>query len=118
MCCQRSDQFAKRSIAPLTELQIGLSARIAYVCTKSDQQLHRLDGLQLRPGSTVKLHQAYPSYVVECEGASIALDTAVAANIHVWLPDDGPVTEAGEEESPRQSKGRSRGFQRRRRRRI
>ena len=33
----------------------------------------------------MKLHQEYPTYVIECEGTSIALDGEVAQNINVWI---------------------------------
>ena len=90
---QRSARYVLKTDVPLPELSIGESARIAYKYSKDDQQLHQLDGLQERPGSTVKLHQAYPSYVIECEGASIALDKQVAANIHIWMPNHEPLDE-------------------------
>jgi len=84
-CCRVSARYVQKLIVPLSELKIGQSARVAYVYTKSDQQLHRLTSLQIRPGRVVKLHQEYPSYVIECEGASIALDDEVARSINVWV---------------------------------
>ncbi len=84
-CCRISARYVQKIIVPLTELAIGQTARVAYVYTRSDQQLHRLTSLQIRPGTVVKLHQAYPSYVIECDGASIAMDSEVARNINVWI---------------------------------
>jgi DtxR family Mn-dependent transcriptional regulator len=84
-CCRSFAKFAGRIVAPLTELEIGQSARIAYVYANSDQQMHRLASLQIKPGAAVKLHQRHPAYVIECGGASIALDEDVAANINIWI---------------------------------
>jgi DtxR family Mn-dependent transcriptional regulator len=84
-CCRVSARYAHQIIVPLTELKIGQSARVAYVYSRTDRQLHRLNSLQVRPGTVVKLHQKYPSYVIECEGASIALDTEVARSINVFI---------------------------------
>jgi DtxR family Mn-dependent transcriptional regulator len=84
-CCRVSARYVQKIIVPLTELKIGQSARVAYVYTRNDQQLHRLTSLQIRPGTEVKLHQEYPSYVIECDGASIAMDAEVARNINVWI---------------------------------
>ncbi len=84
-CCRSSARFAEKLIVPLTELAVGQSARVAWVYARSDQQLHRLASLQIRPGSIVKLHQLSPSWVIECDGANIALDTEVARAINVWL---------------------------------
>ena len=83
-CCKRSAKTAQNSVIPLTELSVGQSVRIAYVSCKNDQQLHKIDSLQIRPGVLVKMHQIYPSYVIECEGANIALDREIVSNIHVW----------------------------------
>jgi DtxR family Mn-dependent transcriptional regulator len=90
-CCRVSARYVQKIVVPLTELQIGQTARVAWVYTRSDQQLHRLTSLQIRPGSIVKLHQDYPSYVIECDGASIALDEAVARSINVWLEGATPL---------------------------
>ena len=88
-CCRRFATVAQSSVIPLTELDVGQSAKIAYVQCKNDQQMHRMDGLQIRPGVQIKLHQKYPTFVVECEGMSIALDEEVASNIKVWTKQPG-----------------------------
>jgi DtxR family transcriptional regulator, Mn-dependent transcriptional regulator len=92
-CCRVSARWVQKIVVPLTELQIGQTARVAWVYTRSDQQLHRLTSLQIRPGSIVKLHQDYPSYVIECDGASIAMDADVARSINVWLEGAAAVTD-------------------------
>lgn len=96
-CCRVSARWVQKIVVPLTELQIGQTARVAWVYTRSDQQLHRLTSLQIRPGSIVKLHQDYPSYVIECDGASIAMDAEVARCINVWMEGAAAVTD----EAPR-----------------
>ncbi len=83
-CCKRSEKTALNYAIPLNQLKVGSSGRIAYVKSQNDQQIHRFEGLCVRPGVTVKLHQKYPTYVIECEGAQIALDNDIAANISVW----------------------------------
>jgi DtxR family Mn-dependent transcriptional regulator len=83
-CCKRDDRMAQSSVIPLSELDVAETARIAYVFCRDDQQMHLIDGLQIRPGALIKLHQKYPTFVIECEGASIALDEKIADNIRVW----------------------------------
>ena len=83
-CCKNSSRTAQSSVVPLVELDVGQSARVAYVNCKSDQQLHKMDNLRIRPGVVVTLHQRYPTYVVECEGSNIAMDEQIASNICVW----------------------------------
>ena len=83
-CCKASSKTMQSSVIPVSDLKIGQSARVAYVNCNNDQQLHKIDGLQIRPGAIVKLHQNYPTFVIECEGANIAMDERVASNICIW----------------------------------
>ncbi|MCP4259914.1 MAG: metal-dependent transcriptional regulator [Planctomycetes bacterium] len=83
-CCKESYRTAQSSVVPLVELKVGQSARIAYINCKSDQLLHKIDNLCIRPGAIITLHQRYPSYVVECESSNIAMDEQIASNICVW----------------------------------
>jgi len=83
-CCKVSARVAGSSVIPLTELEVREAARVAYINCMTDQRLHKMEGLQIRPGTMIKLHQTYPTFVIECEGAHIALDASVASNICVW----------------------------------
>ncbi len=87
-CCARHAQVVESSVIPLDQLKVGENAKIAYVYAPNDQQLHRLENLLIRPGMIVKLHQRYPSFVIECENSLIALDEQVVADIQVWSTDD------------------------------
>ncbi|WP_420266353.1 metal-dependent transcriptional regulator [Candidatus Magnetominusculus dajiuhuensis] len=83
-CCDSAATTIESSVIHLTEMEIGQAARVAYVNCRKDHELHRLNGLQIRPGVNIKLHQTYPSFVIECEGSNIALDEEIANNICVW----------------------------------
>ena len=83
-CCKRYANTTESSVTCMTELKVGQSARVAYVNCKNDQLLHKIDGLQIRPKTIVKLHQIYPCYVIECEGANIAIDKEIVSKIFVW----------------------------------
>ena len=83
-CCMRSANSAIKQIVPLKELEVGQTARVAYINAKDDRQMHKLDDLHVRPRMVVKVHQQYPCYVIECEGAHIALDEEIVSSICVW----------------------------------
>ena len=87
-CCRQHAQVVESSVVSLNQLRIGESARIAYVYASNDQQLHRLENLLVRPGMTVKLHQRFPTFVIECENSLIAIDEEVASAIQVWSSGD------------------------------
>ncbi len=95
-CCRHSSTTAQSSVIPLVELAVGQSARVAYINCKSDQQLHKIDSLCIRPGAVVTLHQRYPAYVIECEDSNIAMDEEIVSNICVWRQPEH-VQEAGKE---------------------
>lgn len=111
-CCRRSAKTIRSSVMNLTDMEVSQCARIAYINSGSDHDLHRLNGLQIRPGSEIKLHQKYPCYVVECENASIALDGKIAGNICVWAEPASSKSAEKEEIVPVRKKGGSfgRGF--------
>jgi DtxR family Mn-dependent transcriptional regulator len=84
-CCQKSSRNAQNQVVSLSELEIGQEARVAYINSRDDdRQMHMLDSLQIKPRTAVKIHQRYPCFVVECEGAHIAMDEDVVENICVW----------------------------------
>jgi len=109
-CCRHSSRTAQSSVIPLVELEVGQSARVAYINCKSDQQLHKMDSLCIRPGVVVTLHQRYPTYVVECEGSNIAMDEEIVSNICVWREPEH--LQAAGKESPDQPSRRSSGWSR------
>jgi DtxR family Mn-dependent transcriptional regulator len=108
-CCKSSARMVRSSVIPLTELEIGQSAKIAYVQSLDNQQHHLFEGMQIRPGSFIKLHQKYPSYVIECEGTNIAVDDEVAGNIRLWADTreflNEPEAETTAEQAGRRRKG-------------
>ena len=83
-CCRQSAKTVQKAVVPLSDLEVGRLARIAYIECKDDRRMHKLNGLQIRPGSTVRMHQKYPCHVIDCEGSNIALDEDIVANIRVW----------------------------------
>lgn len=107
-CCKHSSRTAQSSVIPLVELAIGQSARVAYINCKSDQQLHKIDGLCIRPGAVVTLHQRYPTYVIECEGSNIAMDEEIVSNICVWRKPEQPEADGKEAIEKPDRKGRDR----------
>lgn len=102
-CCRRQRHTVESPVLPLTRLGVGESAQIAYVNAENDRQLHKLENLLLIPGNTVKLHQRAPSFVIECENSTIALDERMAEAISVWAP-------SATVEGPRGRRGRRRGL--------
>jgi len=83
-CCKRALITNENLVVPLTRLRVGQAARVAHVNYKDDQQFHKIDDLHIRRGTSIKLLQVSPAYVIECEGAHIVLDEEIAAKICVF----------------------------------
>ena len=88
-CCERSLRHVQCAPCSLAELKVSDAARVAFLKSEDDGQIHRLDGLHIRPGSILRMRQTFPCFVIECEGARIALEEKVARNIYVWVEGAG-----------------------------
>jgi len=60
--------------------------------------MHKLSHFGIMPGATVKIHQRFPSFIVQCGNTQVAMEEAVAREVFVFAP------QAGEE--PQQPKRR------------
>ena len=69
---------------PLLELPVGTWARVAYVSSASDERQHRLTHFGVIPGNRIKLHQVKPSVVLMVGESRLAMERAIARDIHVW----------------------------------
>ena len=87
-CCRQKTKMAESSVFPLTELEQGEFARVAYVNGRNNQRTQRMGVLQIRPGAAIRVLQKYPCYVVDCEGGNVALGNEEASSISVWKPDN------------------------------
>jgi DtxR family Mn-dependent transcriptional regulator len=83
-CCRQVSEDLKPIVVPCDQLQVGESARVAYFCTKEHSRLLKLSALGISPGTSLRLIQKWPAYVVQCEETEIALEPDVAKNIYVW----------------------------------
>lgn len=83
-CCVEARDVVDNVVVPLTRLEAGRTAKIAYVSTPSHSRLHKLISFGLTPGMTLRVHQRSPSYVISCEQTELALEEEVAGDIYVW----------------------------------
>ncbi len=85
-CCKRKETHIESSaVAPLTELSVGEEARVAYIISNGEEKtLHFLNALGVHPGSDIKLHQTYPTYVIEQGNTQLAMEESIASTIFLW----------------------------------
>jgi DtxR family Mn-dependent transcriptional regulator len=88
-CCREARQSVESLVVPLTKLAAGERGRVAYLSSVEPARLHKLMAFGIAPGMEVRVHQHYPTLVVECERTQIAMEEAIARDIHVWREGKG-----------------------------
>jgi DtxR family Mn-dependent transcriptional regulator len=82
-CCASFSVDVPPLVVRLPHLRLGERGTVTYITTSERGRLHRLAGLGLVPGATLRLHQRHPSLVVELGETTVALDGRVAGEIFV-----------------------------------
>ncbi len=82
-CCTKFKKEMRPLVIPLEELGLGDQGRIVFIAPKSHQRLDRLSTLGIIAGSTVRMHQKNPSYVLEIGETTLALDKEIVKDIYV-----------------------------------
>ena len=76
-------QEMKPLVGPLADLMPGDRAKIVFITPGSHSRLDRLSAMGVVPGSTVKLHQKRPSYVIQIGETMVAVDKEITREMFV-----------------------------------
>lgn len=79
-CCRLYTREVKPLVQPLTDMEVGTTARVVFITTPA---MEKLTAIGLMPGGTVKLQQKKPSYVIGIDETTIAIDEEIAKGIYV-----------------------------------
>ncbi|MCX8044614.1 MAG: metal-dependent transcriptional regulator [Desulfobacterota bacterium] len=90
-CCQGGYANVRSAIVSLDRVPPGTEVKIAYINALSNSRMHKLSHFGIMPGATVKVHQRYPSFVVQCGNTQIAMEEAVARDVFVFAPQSAEV---------------------------
>jgi DtxR family Mn-dependent transcriptional regulator len=82
-CCSTSQRTMRPLVTGLPHFELGATGRIVFIAPKFHDRMDRLAALVVIPGSSLRLHQRSPSYVIEVGETTIALDTEIAGEIFV-----------------------------------
>ena len=82
-CCGTTQRTLRPLVTGLPHFELGATGRIVFIAPKFHDRMDRLAALGVIPGSTVRLHQRSPSYVIELGETTIALDPEIAGEIFV-----------------------------------
>lgn len=82
-CCECCETMLRPLVVPLTELEPGETAKVAYIGTRDNARLSYLTSLGVMTGRPVELVQRRPSYIVKIDESTVAFDEAIAREIFV-----------------------------------
>jgi len=82
-CCRNHEKKLGPVVVPLSDLKPGAAGRIRFLAPGFLKRMQRLQNYGVVPGTTVRLVQRHPTFVVEIEGTTLALDGDVAREIFV-----------------------------------
>jgi DtxR family Mn-dependent transcriptional regulator len=82
-CCGAFQRTVRSFVTGLPSFDLGATGRIVFIAPKFHDRMDRLAALGVIPGSTIRLHQRSPSYVIEVGETTIALDPEIAGEIYV-----------------------------------
>jgi DtxR family transcriptional regulator, Mn-dependent transcriptional regulator len=82
-CCGAYQRTVRSLVTGLLTFEVGATGRIVFIAPKYHDRMDRLAALGVIPGSTIRLHQRSPSYVIEIGETTIALDPEIAGEIFV-----------------------------------
>jgi DtxR family Mn-dependent transcriptional regulator len=82
-CCSMFRREMKPLVGPLSDLLPGDLAKIVFITPESHSLLDRLSTMGVVPGSTIRLHQKKPSYVMQIGETTIAVDREITKEIFV-----------------------------------
>lgn len=82
-CCAGARDTARALLLPLDQLAQGEAGRVAYLISPDSPDAQRLLSMGLVPGTSVRLEQRRPAFVVSAGANTVAMEEAVAAGIVV-----------------------------------
>lgn len=82
-CCRKYRRDITPVVSRLSDFEVGLEGRIVFIVPSEASRLGRLGSLGIAPGSTIRLLQKMPSFVIKIDETTVALDPEIAKEILV-----------------------------------
>jgi DtxR family Mn-dependent transcriptional regulator len=67
----------------LSEFEVGASGKITFIVPSDAYRISKLNSLGIAAGSIIKLVQKTPSFVIQIDETTVALDPEIAKEIYV-----------------------------------
>jgi DtxR family Mn-dependent transcriptional regulator len=82
-CCLKYKSDFRPLVMQLKEMEVGSKGRIVFIRPSESSRLERLASMGIVPGSLIRLKQKRPSFVLEIDETTLAVDKLIAEEIYV-----------------------------------
>lgn len=82
-CCKKYKIDVEPVVTRLSEFEVGSKGKITFIVPTNASRLSKLNSLGITAGSIIKLIQRKPSYVIQVDETTVALDSDIAKEIYV-----------------------------------
>ncbi|MEK6581494.1 MAG: metal-dependent transcriptional regulator [Nitrospirota bacterium] len=82
-CCKKYTIEVEPLVMRLSDFEVGLKGRIVFIVSSETSRLNKLGSMGITAGSVIRLLQKKPSFVIQIDETSIAVDPEIAKEIFV-----------------------------------
>lgn len=82
-CCKKFKIEVTPVVMRLSDFEIGAEGRITFIVPSETSRISRLNSLGIAAGSVIKLVQKIPSFVLQIDETTVAIDPEIAKEIYV-----------------------------------
>jgi len=82
-CCKKYKVEIEPVVTRLSEFEVGSKGRITFIVPAKPSRLSKLNSLGITAGSVIKLLQRKPSYVIQIDETTVAIDPEIAKEIYI-----------------------------------
>lgn len=82
-CCKKYKVEVEPVVTRLSEFEVGSKGRITFIVPTKPSRLSKLNSLGIAAGSIIRLLQRNPSYVIQIDETTVAIDPEIAKEIYV-----------------------------------
>ncbi len=82
-CCKKYKVEVEPVVTRLSEFEVGSKGRITFIVPTKPSRLSKLNSLGIAAGSVIRLLQRNPSYVIQVDETTVAIDPEIAKEIYV-----------------------------------
>ncbi len=82
-CCKKYRVEVEPVVTRLSEFEVGSKGRITFIVPTKSSRLSKLNSLGIAAGNVIRLLQRNPSYVIQIDETTVAIDPEIAKEIYV-----------------------------------